>query len=174
MYHSVSHHVSNFAALACANTTHPECVYACAETWVLSLRTDNTLGQRTTGVCEGWHTSLKGWVAAFLPRMHQRRMDATVHMLLNKVEEEMQARDLRCLQGVVTSLLCDASSTTRLQSTMWHLRHVCIDVSHVFYLWFQKNVCKATMVSRSITAFVSKLRLTVQLPAHVKGFGKCA
>jgi hypothetical protein len=70
-----------------------------AETWVLSLRTDNTLGQRTTGVCEGWHASLKTWVESFLPRMHQRRMDATVHILLTKIEEEMHTRDLRLMQG---------------------------------------------------------------------------
>jgi hypothetical protein len=69
--------------------------------WVLSLRVDNTLGQTTTGVCEGWHASLKGWVESFLPRMHQRRLDATVHLLLTTVQEEMQMRDLRLLQGSV-------------------------------------------------------------------------
>jgi hypothetical protein len=69
--------------------------------WVLSLRVDNTLGQTTTGVSEGWHASLNGWEESFLPRMHQRRMDATVRWLLTTVQEEMQMRDLRLLQGNV-------------------------------------------------------------------------
>jgi hypothetical protein len=69
--------------------------------WVLSLRVDNTLGQKTTGVCEGWHASLKGWVESILPHMHQRRLDATVHLLLTTVQEVMQMRGLRLLQGNV-------------------------------------------------------------------------
>jgi hypothetical protein len=38
---------------------------------------------------------MKSMHACERTRMHQRRMDATVHILLRKIEEEMQARDLR-------------------------------------------------------------------------------
>ena len=77
-----------------------------AEKWVLVLRRDvNVLNARTTGVNEGYHRFFKDKLKLRFPRLHSRRLDATVYFLFDVMSEWYSMRVLQEDMGARFTLL---------------------------------------------------------------------
>ena len=72
---------------------------------MLVLRRDvNVLSARTTGVNEGYHRFFKDKLKLRFPRLHSRRLDATVYFLFDVMSEWYSMRNLQAETGAKSAL----------------------------------------------------------------------
>ena len=73
---------------------------------MLVLRRDvNVLLARTTGVNEGYHGFFMDKLRLRFPRLHQRRLDGTIHSLFEVIAEWYEMRIMRNELGALHALL---------------------------------------------------------------------